>query len=74
MVLVLQFYGCFALQVFEPVTWLKTTNTCNDMSEKSVFQPFWLMSSETILKKSSEFSSEGTAQAESLALSLSDSC
>ncbi len=24
--LVQQFYGCFALQVFEPVTWLKTIN------------------------------------------------
>ncbi len=25
--LVQRFYGCFALQVFEPVTWLKTINT-----------------------------------------------
>ncbi len=24
--LVVQFYGCFALRVFEPVTWLKTIN------------------------------------------------
>ncbi len=31
--LVLQFYGCFALQVFESVTWLKTINWLGAMMD-----------------------------------------